>query len=172
MRESDATVSTRSLSERRADSFLRMIAIVGAFSLGRDVPPWTLLLLRSHAEPAHWLNSSLRAAHSCSARSCSLSNTTPALLCIYEHNMPHARSPHRDRNRSRPSYSLTICASARGAVASPRLPTLGRAAPAHIIRAAGALRPRTEASPEATEHARGTHAENRSSSTCGLRLPL
>ena len=31
--------------------------------------------------------------------------------------MPHARSPHRDRNRSRPSYSLTICASARGATA-------------------------------------------------------
>ena len=57
--------------------------------------------------------------------------------------MPHARSLHRDRNRSRPSYSLTICASARGAVASPRLPTLGRAAPAHIIRAAGALRPPT-----------------------------
>ena len=106
MRESDATVSTRSLSERRADSFLRMIAIVGAFSLGRDVPPWTLLLLRSHAEPAHWLNSSLR---DCALVLCTLLLTLKHNTCTTLHLLTqHAsRSLTASRSKSQPPLLLS-----------------------------------------------------------------
>ena len=59
-----------------------MIAIVGAFSLGRDVPPWTLLPALKACEPADWLNSSLR---DCALVLCTLLLTLKHNTCTTLH---------------------------------------------------------------------------------------